>query len=51
TDFVYVLVCRALLRVACQKAALHTVVESAKTSQSPNPPWLALLLQTLLRYS
>lgn len=51
TDFVYVQVCHALLWVACQNAAPHNMAEYSKTSQSPNPPWLALPLQPLLRYS
>lgn len=47
TACVYVQVCHALLRVACQKAAPHNVAGYGKTSHSPNPPWLAPLLQPL----
>lgn len=49
--YAYVQICRALLRVACQKASARNVDESAKMSRSPKPPWLALVLQLLPRWS
>lgn len=45
-NLVYIQVCCAPLRPACQTAAPRNVAERAK---SPNPPWRALLLQPLLR--
>lgn len=49
TYYAYAQICCALLRVACQKASTLNVDEFAKTSQSPKPPWLTLLLRLLPR--